>query len=177
MKGDIINAKWAKNARQQIEAAITEWNSSHPKKEPIRIAWGHGDAELAEDERCSPARKRRQFGLLDWSDETFEMWIWPARRDEPALCHIMTEFPEIHTLPLVPKPLYNLLSDCSEGTSLRLLPNHEKDEIVLLGLGAFISSEGLTGRVLHDLLCRLLESHIAILERLEGEDCLDHWTD
>jgi hypothetical protein len=179
VKDGIVSAAWARRAVAAIDGAIAAWNGDHPDSStPLRVAWGYSDQDAEGEEERQPPRFRQQEGLLGYLGLDVEVLLSRSGdRSIPDRCDLTTDFPEGVALPLHDAvALYNLLACCEPGVALCLLPDPGGDRaIIACGVSTQLPAEGVTGRILGDVLDRLSRSHHLGWLRLSAGEGDDHW--
>ena len=122
MSDEFVDARWARDAVNQVERAMLDWNQEHASSVPIRVVWGHANKEDADEERKLPKSYQHQHGLINWLSLDFDLLISKhGDSDHPNLCRIETRFAELQPLPLTRGQLAN---KDFRGTHRHLLRSH-----------------------------------------------------
>jgi hypothetical protein len=170
---DVLNTKWARAGRAQVEAAAVEWNAVHPRSKPIKVVWGHSNAAQAQ-ELQEPGSLEYQAGLLSFQDVDVDIAI---SSDDGGTLHSRCYTGDGFVLPLGdPRELFNVLECCYVGVSLMLVPTDEEYSITVLGVESAVLCKGLTGVQLGATMNALLECGSRVVHRLAdgfGDDLWD----
>jgi hypothetical protein len=108
-----------------------------------------------------------------------EVTIYGAPASSPPYLTLVALFQDDHPpLPRNPRRLYNALKGLwADDVQPCLFPDYEEKKIRVLGVEARLYLEGLSGRLLHDTLDRLVVSHGILWDCLTEGEGPDHWAE
>jgi hypothetical protein len=163
---EILSAPWAREGARQIDQVLLEMNTV-PQWESVRIVWGYADHEQAAWERIAPEGPA-QGGLLSYRGHDLELRFWqqgenPAR---PLLAEVTALLPDAVDLPRDTESFCQVLAQLEDG--VQVLVN--RADLVAFGVISWVYLEGLNGRILREVLDRLVLSAARVFNLLWRED-------